>query len=194
MRRGHRVVFLSSGTERSGVGDRLRWRHDRSACRDTSPRRNEEGANPQMLTISGVTFLAIDLGTKRVGVAVSPSGILATPHSVIPHPGDDAALIEIIARLAEEQEAETLVVGIPRTNRVGAAAALDHYRRFAGELRQRTCKEVVLWDETLTSVEAVSKMREAGLSRRAARGKPIDHEAATVILQSYLDEQARRRS
>lgn len=134
------------------------------------------------------SILGIDLGARRIGIAVSDSGVLATPHSVMRNEGD---VVEKLARLVTELDAELLVVGIPR--RTYASANDGKYRDFADALRQKTCKPVVLWDESLSTVEAAERLRASGRSRREAR-KDIDMHAAAVILQSYLDDQARGRS
>jgi putative Holliday junction resolvase len=125
--------------------------------------------------------MAIDYGGKRIGVAVSESGIVATPHSVVRNEGD---VVETLAALARELEAETIVVGIPR--RAHASASDRKFHELAERLRQRTCKEVVLLDEALTTAEASEQLRAAGRSRRDAQ-REIDMHAAAVILQSYLD-------
>lgn len=130
--------------------------------------------------------VCVDLGGRRIGIAVSDSGVLATPHSVIRNEGDVA---EAVARIGRELEAETFVIGIPRQTHVSRGE--DRYRSFAESLRQKTCKTVVLWDETLSTVEAGEQLRAAGHSRRDAR-ESIDMHAAAVILQSWLD--ARRRT
>jgi putative Holliday junction resolvase len=128
-----------------------------------------------------VSVIGIDLGARRIGVAVSDSGVVATPHSVMRNEGDVIAKLE---RLAGEVEADTFVVGIPK--RTHASASEEKFRAFAEELRQRTCREVVLWDESLSTVEAMERLRAAGRNRREAQ-KDIDMHAAAVILQSYLD-------
>jgi putative Holliday junction resolvase len=117
---------------------------------------------------------------------VSESGIIATPHSVIRNEGD---AVEKVARVGSELEADLYVVGIAR--RAMTAAGEERFRTFADALRQKTCKAVVLWDETLTTVEASNQLRAAGRSRRDAE-REIDMHAAAVILQSYLDAQSRR--
>ena len=126
-----------------------------------------------------MSILGIDLGARRIGIAVSDSGIMATPHSVMRNEGD---VVEKIANLGRELEAETFVVGVPR--RPGADER--KFRDFAERLRQQTCKEVVLWDEALTTVEASEQLRAAGRGRREAQ-REIDRHAAAVILQSWLD-------
>jgi putative Holliday junction resolvase len=133
-----------------------------------------------------VSILGIDLGAKRIGIAVSDSGIMATPHSVMRNEGD---IVEKISTLGRQLEAETFVVGVPR--RPGADDR--KFRDFAERLRQKTCKEVVLWDEALTTVEASENLRAAGRTRRAAQ-REIDMHAAAVILQSWLNHRASARS
>jgi putative holliday junction resolvase len=127
-------------------------------------------------------IIGVDLGSRRIGIAVSDSGLVATPHSVMRNEGDVAAKLD---RLATELGAGSFVVGIPR--RTHAAASDQKYRDFAEALRQKTCRPVVLWDESLSTVEAAERLRASGMSRRDSQ-KEIDMHAAAVILQSYLDE------
>lgn len=135
-----------------------------------------------------MSIVGIDYGSRRIGVAVSESGVLATPHSVIRNEGD---AVEKIARVGGELGADLYVVGIAR--RAKSSAGEERFRTFAEALRQKTCKAVVLWDEALTTVEASEQLRAAGRSRRDAE-REIDMQAAAVILQSYLDAEARRTS
>ena len=136
-----------------------------------------------------MSILGIDLGSRRIGIAVSDSGVMATPHSVMRNEGD---VIAKLAHLANEVEAQTFVVGIPRRTHASAHAKANEqkYRDFAEALRQRTCKTVVLWDESLSTVEASERLRASGRTRREAQ-KDIDMHAAAVILQAYLDEHSR---
>ena len=126
-----------------------------------------------------MSIVGIDLGAKRIGIAVSDSAVMATPHSVMRNEGD---VVEKIANLGRELDAQTFVVGVPR--RPGADDR--KFRDFAEHLRQKTCKEVVLWDEALSTVEASEHLRAAGRGRREAQ-REIDMHAAAVILQSWLD-------
>ena len=132
--------------------------------------------------------MAIDYGSRRVGIAVSDSGLLATPHSVLKNEGD---IIEKLALLAAQLDADTIVLGLPR--RPNSDRHEKRFREIAARLRQRTCKEVVLWDETLSTSEAAGRLREAGRRGREA-DRDIDMHAAAVILQSYLDAKAVRRT
>jgi putative holliday junction resolvase len=126
-------------------------------------------------------LIGVDLGSRRIGVAVSDSGVMATPHSVMRNEGD---VVQKLANLGRELEASAYVVGIPR--RTHASAADRKFHDFAEALRQKSCKPVVLWDESLSTVEAAESLRAAGKRRRDAQ-KDIDMHAAAVILQSYLD-------
>ena len=137
-----------------------------------------------------MSILAIDLGSRRIGIALSDSGVMATPHSVMRNEGD---VIGKLAHLAAEVEAEMFVVGTPRRTHASAHAKANDqkYLDFAEALRQRTCKPVVLWDESLSTVEASERLRASGRNRREAQ-KDIDMYAAAVILQSYLDDTRRK--
>lgn len=132
--------------------------------------------------------MAIDYGGKRIGIAVSESGVLATPHSVMPNDGD---IVSRLASLADQLGAETLIVGLPRRARTNAGE--QKFRDLAERLRQQTCKPVVLWDETLSTVEAAERLRD-GRRRRSKGMDDIDMYAAAVILQSYLDANQGRQS
>ena len=130
--------------------------------------------------------MAIDYGTRRIGVAVSDSGVLASPHSVVANEGN---VIDKLAALASELDATTIIVGIPRRRFPDPKEQI--FRDFADQLRQRTCKEVLLWDEELTTADAADRLRASGRKRREAQ-RDIDMYAAAVILQSYLDTQRRQ--
>ena len=129
--------------------------------------------------------MAIDFGTRRIGIALSDSGSLATPHSMLRNEGD---IISKLAAIASELSADTIVVGIPR--RAHHHPGEDKFVRLADALRQQTCREVVLWDEALSTAEASSQLRDRGVKRRDAE-REIDMHAAAVILQSYLDDRQR---
>jgi putative Holliday junction resolvase len=130
----------------------------------------------------------IDLGTVRVGLAVSDElGLLAHPR---PHLDgrDPGRLVEALVRLAQDEDIDAFVVGLPRTmgNREGAPAR--RARRFARTLAEASGRTVELVDERLTTVEARARLREQGLTDREARPR-IDSAAAAVLLQSWLDAQ-----
>ena len=125
--------------------------------------------------MSTAVIMGIDWGARRIGIAVSESGSIATPHSVLRNEGDVA---EKLAELARQLDAETIVLGVARDG--------QKFHDLAERLRQKTCKPVVLWDEELSTVEAAEHLRAGGKRRREAQ-REIDMHAAAVILQSYLD-------
>ena|SRR2546427_2121115 len=125
--------------------------------------------------------LAVDLGARRTGFAISDPGekmALALPTLENVTPAD-------VACLAEEQQAETIVVGLPinmdGTSGPAARRSLD----FVEELKLHVEIPVVTWDERLSTVEGNARLRQAGLNRKERR-KRADVAAAVVILESYL--------
>jgi len=139
-----------------------------------------------MLEAAVMAWIGVDFGSKRIGVAVSTAGEIAEPHSVIARGGDLTSVIDRIARIALELEAGTIVVGIPTGGRRAPSDNLRHYSELAELLRQRISADVVLWDESYSTTEAASRLRETGRRRRDMKER-IDMLAAAVILQSYLD-------
>ncbi len=135
--------------------------------------------------MSAGRVLALDFGTRRVGVAVSdPLGISGQPHSVLD--GADPGLMENIGRLAADLGAERIVVGLPLSLNGSEGPAAAAVRRFAGEVAAATGLPVELLDERFTTVSAERVLVEAGLPGRRRR-RVRDRVAAAVLLQSYLD-------
>jgi len=137
--------------------------------------------------------VALDLGSRRVGVAVSDAGgIMAMPYSVIQRSGDVRVDRAQVARIVAEVEAELVLVGLPLSldGSVGpaAAAALEE----AEALREVVGVPVELHDERLTSVTANRALSEAGVTgrrrRQARQAGAVDQVAAAVLLQSWLDK------
>jgi putative Holliday junction resolvase len=131
--------------------------------------------------------VALDLGTRRIGVAVSDSGAtLATPYETVHRSGDRGRDHRRIAELVDDVGAEVVVVGLPLSldGSVGPAARaiLDEVE----DMRATVRVELVTWDERLSTVEAERSMRSMGV-RKDKRRRIVDQLAATVILQSWLD-------
>lgn len=131
-------------------------------------------------------LLGIDLGEKRIGIAVSdPGRVIARPAGRIDR-GTGAETLERLRAAVAEHEAGGIVVGLPLNMNGSEGPAARGAREFAESLRRALGLPVALWDERLTTAEADSLMRSAGLSRRA-RAERVDGIAAQRILQSYLD-------
>jgi putative Holliday junction resolvase len=134
-------------------------------------------------------ILALDLGKKRIGLALSdPLGITAQGLPTLQRTNiraDLAALDHLIA----EREVTLILMGHPlhMTGREGRQA--EYTREFAGRLAEWTGVEIRFWDERLTTVEAQRVLRESGVSL-AKRTRAVDRLAAVILLASYLDSEA----
>jgi putative Holliday junction resolvase len=133
-----------------------------------------------------VRILAVDPGSKRVGLAVSdPTGTIAQALSTVPaEPA--ATLASRLADIAKAQDAQRIVVGLPLrlngTHGPEAAAA----QRLAHALRQAARLPVEMVDERLTTAEAERSLIAGGV-RREKRRLSVDRVAATLLLQGHLD-------
>jgi putative Holliday junction resolvase len=131
--------------------------------------------------------LGLDLGERRIGVALSDSaGRLATPYEVVQRSDDRTRDHARIAELVTETSAEVVVVGLPLSLDGARGPAARGVDLEAAELRERLGVPVELWDERLSTVEAAKRLSDAGLRARERR-RTIDQVAATVILQAWLD-------
>lgn len=136
--------------------------------------------------------VGIDLGTRRVGVAVSdPDGRVAVPHGVILRSGDADADRARVAEAVEECGADLVVVGLPVSLDGTAGPAARAARAEAEALAEAVAVPVELHDERLTTVIATRRLAAVGHRSRDRRGR-VDAEAAAVLLQSWLDSPARR--
>jgi putative Holliday junction resolvase len=130
--------------------------------------------------------IAIDPGTKRVGVAVSdPTGTIAQALTTVEAEPRDT-LVARLTRIAADQEAARIVVGLPRRMDGSYGPEAKSARELADELRKASSLPVELVDERLTTVAAERSLLEGGM-RRAKRKLSVDRVAATLLLQSHLD-------
>lgn len=131
-------------------------------------------------------ILAIDYGTKRVGLAVSDPAekmALALPMYGWQDDGNDAARL---AGIAEESGAEEIVVGLPINMDDTIGPSAERVLAFVEELRLFATVPVVTWDERLSSEEARRRLRDVDLARRKKR-EHTNTVAAQVILETYLE-------
>ncbi|HMK11769.1 MAG TPA: Holliday junction resolvase RuvX [Acidimicrobiales bacterium] len=137
--------------------------------------------------------LALDLGSKRIGVAISdPTESIASPDRVIDRTGSRARDHRAIAAVVDEWGAELVVVGLPLSLSGADGPAARATREEAAELEAALTVPVVVHDERLTTVTASRTLREAKMTADARR-RVVDKVAAAVLLQSWLDERASRR-
>jgi putative pre-16S rRNA nuclease len=133
-----------------------------------------------------VRVLAVDPGTKRVGLALSdPTGTIAQPLTTI---GAEprGTLATRLAQMAREKNVGKIVVGLPRRMDGSLGPEAKAARRLATELRETSRLPVELVDERLTTAAAEKALLEEGV-RREKRRASIDRVAAALLLQAHLD-------
>lgn len=131
--------------------------------------------------------LGIDLGSKRIGIAVSDrSGTIASPLTVLQRSGSRARDHQAIARLVAEEEAEMVVVGLPLNMNGTLGPAATAAVAEAEALATVVPVPVITFDERRTTVTADHALMEAKM-RAQARRRVVDKVAAAVMLQTWLD-------
>jgi putative Holliday junction resolvase len=133
--------------------------------------------------------MALDLGDKTIGVAVSDALLMtAQARSTIRRKTLEHD-IEALRRLVEDNEVHQIVLGQPLHMDGKESRQSQKVRLFAGELEKQLNIPIVFWDERLTSFAAEQHLEEMGLNWRKRR-EHVDKIAAMIILQNYLDSRA----
>lgn len=130
--------------------------------------------------------MALDIGTVRIGVALSdPLGIVANPLKTIDGTDPERAIEEIV-ELLEEHEVGHLVIGLPKhmNNTIGELAELALW--YEREIKKRSQVRTTMFDERLSSVSAGHAMRDTRVKAKKRKGV-VDQIAAVLILQTALD-------
>jgi putative Holliday junction resolvase len=131
-------------------------------------------------------YLALDYGTKRIGVAVSDElKMIAQPLEFIPTEPCDAFLVRL-KQIISEKEVERLFIGMPRNMDGTYGPAAQKVQEFIATLQQAISVPIQTLDERLTSAQANRVLLQANV-RRADRKQKVDAMAAAILLQSYLD-------
>lgn len=133
-------------------------------------------------------YLALDVGSKRIGVAVSDElGLTAQPVLTLERRRNTREDLRSLARLARRFNAVGVVVGKPLRLSGESSQRFTKTQAFAEELGELSGLPIHYWDERLTTVEAHHILYEAGHKRQEHR-RLVDQVAATLILQSFLDD------
>ena len=142
---------------------------------------------PQAETLPGhPRILGLDVGSKRIGVAVSdPLGITAQGLETI-HRQNKRIDFESLERVIAKYGISEIVVGLPLRMSGAEGTQSEKMRQFADDLRRRFNLPVHLWDERLTSAQANRLLRETEMSIQR-RGQVVDQVAAVLILQSWME-------
>jgi len=130
-----------------------------------------------------MTLMSLDVGERRIGIAISERGILATPHGVLPRKSkkeDFARLQQKINKLGVTR----LIIGMPYSvsghKTMGPQAR--RVKRYADALAKAIAIPIEFFDESYSTVDAEAYLRSTG-----QKNVPVDAAAAAVILQNYLD-------
>ena len=140
--------------------------------------------------------LGVDYGAKRIGLALSDyTGALARPWQMVPSPGGSGSAARAVAgvvaalRKSDDPDLDRIVVGLPRRLNGDDTDQTPLVRQFVTRLAELTGLPVDVQDERLTSVEAESRLALRETDWRKRR-KLVDAEAASIVLQDYLDARA----
>ncbi len=130
-------------------------------------------------------LMGIDYGDARIGIALSdPLGITAQGYATLKNTGDDA-VFEEIKKIIDEKIVEKIVLGLPKNmdNSEGFRAQATY--EFAEKLKKYTDKEIVFWDERLSTVAAHSYLNNMDIRGKKRKGL-VDTIAASLILENYM--------
>jgi putative Holliday junction resolvase len=131
-------------------------------------------------------ILALDLGKKRIGLALSdPLGITAQGLPTLQRVNIRTDLAEL-DRLAAEYDVHLILLGLPLHMSGDEGRQAQHAREFGSRLAEWTGREVRLWDERLTTVEAQRVLKSSGISI-AKRARVVDQLSAQILLDSFLN-------
>ena len=138
-------------------------------------------------------YLGLDLGSRTLGVSQSDAtGTIASSYTVIRHNEEYERLILEVKKIVADLKAEAIVLGFPKNmnNTIGPKGELS--LNFKEKLEQELDIPIYLQDERLTTKTATDTLIMGNVSRKK-RKKVVDSIAATIILQSYLDREGRKK-
>jgi putative Holliday junction resolvase len=136
--------------------------------------------------------LAVDPGDKRIGLAISDDwGVIANPFYILKHISREKDALEIL-RLATEKDVEKIIIGSSYDDDNQLTPQGRKAQKLADTIRRLGFADIELWDEFESTKTAQKTRLKMGVKRSKRRGH-LDDMAATIILQSYLDEQKEKR-
>jgi putative Holliday junction resolvase len=136
--------------------------------------------------MTGSRVLALDLGEKRIGIAISDlSKTIATPFGVITHVSRKID-VALVLQIAEEKNVDTIVIGQALGENDEETRQSRHAQRFMKALSEESNMKITLWDESYSTNTARMTRVAMGVNQKKRRGH-FDDLAATIILQSYLE-------
>src|SRR6266481_4931766 len=140
-----------------------------------------------------MSIAALDLGRRRIGVAVTDAAAMGAHPLGVVERRSMARDLEAIAAMLRDREVTTFVIGLPLNMDGSEGPAAQSARRFADQLAAALKVEVVMFDERLTSFEAEERLKGMPV-KKGARKPAIDAIAATVILEGWMQSRAEKIS
>lgn len=138
-------------------------------------------------------FMALDVGDKRIGIAMSDEGgLIASPRDTLQRDRLEADIDRLI-EMARNEEVGEILVGMPISMDGTEGPQAKKVMKFIHALNERSEMPVVPWDERLTTVAAERVLLEGNVSR-SKRRQVIDKVAAAYMLQGYLDYRSERQA
>lgn len=134
-----------------------------------------------------MAILAIDWGSKHVGLAVSYAGVYAKELAVV---SNNKALFTVLAQQIAEHEVNTIVVGLPKNNDGSDATIAQKVRSFSAKLKRQFKLPVMFENEHLTSKEAIRLLNAGQGARVDPADSRIDSASAKLILEQYLSDRS----
>lgn len=136
-----------------------------------------------------MSLLGLDVGDKRVGVAVSHSEVLASEYKTLEQKEE---IFSQILAICQKEDVEKIIVGLPIGTSGQEESQAKKVRQFVETLQRKTNLPVVLENETLTTLEAEQILRDEGLTIAQAKER-VDQLSAKLILQQYLERQSLKK-
>ncbi len=133
-------------------------------------------------------YLGLDLGTKTIGLALSDkTGLIASSYKVLHHDNNPSTCLDNLLNIIKEEQVDVLVLGLPKNMNNTLGDRAKETLKFKEFLESKIDIPIYLEDERLTTKSAEYYLIEGNTSRKK-RKKVIDKVAATIILQSFLDQ------
>ncbi len=136
-----------------------------------------------------MTVIGLDLGTRTIGIAISRTGIIANPYTLLKYDNDDYDyLASEIKKIVEKENVSKIVLGFPKNMNNTCGFATERTKKFQEVLEKYVNVPIILVDERLSTVEATNILLANDMSRKK-RKKIIDVTAAMIILDTYLKKE-----
>lgn len=136
-----------------------------------------------------MTVIGLDFGTRTIGIAISRTGIIANPYTLLKYGNDDYDyLASEIKKIVEKENVSKIVLGFPKNMNNTCGFATERTKKFQEVLEKYVNVPIILVDERLSTVEATNILLANDMSRKK-RKKIIDVTAAMIILDTYLKKE-----